>query len=113
MAELPSREAKWNLLCATGGVPHKEMSAFTGVSMPKGHKKWRARIQKDGKKTYLGSYDDEEEAARKYDEAAAILGRPLNFPKERRRGESCEGAGSDEDSCQRAVNQFARSGPFL
>ena len=35
---------------------------------------------KDGKKTYLGSFDDEEGAARKYDDIAATLGRPLNFP---------------------------------
>ena len=40
-----------------------------------------AGIQKDGKQAYLGYYGDEEEAARKYDVAAATQGRPLNFPR--------------------------------
>ena len=61
-------------------IPDNGQSAFRGVCWDKGGKKWRADIQKEGKKAYLGSYDDEEEAARKYDEAAATLGRPLNFP---------------------------------
>ena len=30
----------------------------------------------------MGRFDDEEEAARKYDEAAATLGPPLNFLKD-------------------------------
>jgi hypothetical protein len=62
-------------------IPDKGKSAFRGVCWDKGGKKWVARIWKDGKQAHLGNFDDEEEAARKFDEAAATLGRPLNFPR--------------------------------
>ena len=61
--------------------PDKRKSAFRGVSWHKGNKKWVAQIMKDGKTTNLGYFDDEQEAARKYGEVAATLGRTLNFPK--------------------------------
>ena len=38
--------------------------------------------QIDGKKYYLGTYDDEADAARAFDRVASALGRPLNFPEE-------------------------------
>ena len=65
--------------CSNISNPGK--SAFKGVCWHKASKKWVAGIWKDGKETYLGYYDDDEEAARRYDEAAAAMGRPLNFPR--------------------------------
>ena len=40
----------------------------------------RAQIKIDGKTKNLGYYHDEKEAARIYDEQAALLGKPVNFP---------------------------------
>ena len=67
---------------------HKS-SLFVGVHWSIGQKKWIARIRVDGKKVDLGSFSDEKAAARKYDEAAARIGRKLNFPAMRDR---CEAA---------------------
>jgi len=54
-------------------------SKFKGVSWAKGAQKWIAKIFIDGKNKNLGNFDSEEAAARKYDEAASPLGRPLNL----------------------------------
>jgi hypothetical protein len=55
-------------------------SKFKGVSWHKKKKKWVAQIMAGGKVTYLGYFESEEAAARKFDEVAAPLGRPINFP---------------------------------
>ena len=59
--------------------PHRP-SKYVGVSWFKQTKKWMASIMIDGKKKNLGYYHDEKEAARVYDEQAALLGKPVNFP---------------------------------
>ena len=41
---------------------------------------WRAQVDVNGKKKFLGSFASAEAAARAYDAAAAQLGRRLNFP---------------------------------
>jgi hypothetical protein len=48
-------------------------SKFVGVSWDKGHRKWKAHIKHDGKTQNLGSFDDEQEAARAFDTAARRL----------------------------------------
>ena len=55
-------------------------SKYVGVTWHKRDKKWEAAIKIDGKKKTLGYYHDEKEAARMYDEQAALLGKPVNFP---------------------------------
>jgi hypothetical protein len=48
-------------------------SEYVGVSWNKKRRKWKAQISHDGKNQYLGSYDDEREAARAVDTAARQL----------------------------------------
>ena len=50
------------------------------MSWYKRDQKWKAQINIDGKRAHLGHFDDEETAAQKYDEHAARLGWPRNFP---------------------------------
>ena len=45
------------------------------------HEEWEAQITIDGKLKHLGLFHDEKEAACKYDEQAALLNRPVNFPQ--------------------------------
>ena len=54
-------------------------SNYKGVYFLK--QQWVAQITIGGKKFGLGYYASEEEAARKYDEFAGPLGRPLNLPE--------------------------------
>ena len=57
-------------------------SDFVGVTWHRQDQKWQAAIKVEGKSLHLGHFLDEYEAARKYDEHAARLGRPVNFPEE-------------------------------
>lgn len=60
-------------------------SIYKGVLWDKSHGCWKAKIIVDGKRIMLGSFDMEESAARRYDQAAkAHFGEfaRLNFPSE-------------------------------
>jgi hypothetical protein len=45
-------------------------SKYKGVSWHRRAKKWQAQIKGNGKPMYLGTFDEEREAAKKYDEYA-------------------------------------------
>jgi len=57
-------------------------SKHRGVTWDKKYGKWRSAIYFDGKLKHLGLFKSEEEAARKFDEVAAALGRPVNFVRD-------------------------------
>jgi hypothetical protein len=76
-------------------------SKYFGVIWHEG--KWVARISDKGESRYLGSFDDEIDAARMYDEHARFMGMYLNF------GESDHAMGSGDLSTAATVG---RLGPF-
>ena len=64
-----------------GMAREKRTSEFVGVSWENRRKPWKASIDFEGKRKFLGYFDDEKDAARKYDEHAALEGKPVNFPQ--------------------------------
>jgi hypothetical protein len=72
---------------AEGESGPRQSSKYRGVSWFKRDHKWQAAITYDGKQHRLGSFEDEEEAARAYDRAAKVHkgGRAqLNFSTKQR-----------------------------
>ena len=69
--------------------------------------------QIDGKTYFLGTYDDEADAARVYARVARVLGRPLNFPEEDESeiiGPRSEGANQAVAEAVKAAETFLATG---
>lgn len=87
----PLDNRRCNLRLATLGENARNMrsrggsSRFKGVTWHRPSASWYAFIRKDYKRTFLGCFRDEEEAARAYDVAARTLHGEfarLNFPRD-------------------------------
>jgi len=75
----------------------RHSSHFTGVGWHVGQKCWIARVNVPGapSSTHLGNFATELEAARAYDAAARLHGKPTNFQAESASGPDGEGAESE------------------
>lgn len=59
--------------CWNRSTNYAGTSKFKGVCLDKKRNKWRAQIKLHGKGMFIGRYNDEEDAARAYDEKATEL----------------------------------------
>jgi hypothetical protein len=89
---LDNRKANLRIATHTQNVWHRRKfntpsrSTYKGVDWVQKQKKWRARIRVNGKRIYLGSFSDQIQAAKAYDQAARKFHgqfAALNFPNPR------------------------------
>lgn len=66
----------------THEAPPRYKSKYVGVRWYRPLLKWQARVTLDGKTEHLGYFENEEDAARAYDQRCAPTNRPVNFPGE-------------------------------
>ena len=72
-----SQEFDSSLLFGAKAVPSS--SLYSGVSWHKVSKRWAVQIRHDGKRHHVGYFNDEEEAARAYDEVRFFLCNSLKW----------------------------------
>jgi len=93
-------------------VLQQPSSEYHGVSWSKATQKFKAEIWTSGLSVHLGHFDKETDAALKYDEQAARLGRPLNFPVARhnqQRSKEFKARGSVSTAKRSALVDMGRS----
>jgi hypothetical protein len=77
--EAPAKRSKIRAISPYMG---KRSSEYVGVTWHKDRQNWEARITVDNNELSLGRFENEKDAAKKYDEYAAIYGKPVNFPQQ-------------------------------
>ena len=112
-----------NFPCAPGAAGHRptqkgRTSSHRGVSWDKSKKKWRAKIGVDGKVTRLGTFVDEDDAARAYDAAVRkhypgdkpVQGRAYNLAGSEG-GDDASDDGGDSSSSSSSSEEAAADRP--
>lgn len=84
-------------------IVERGSSSYSCVRWESGHNKWKADVMLE--RTRSSCFDDEQEAAREYDEAAAPIGRSLHFPGEERQGVRQQVNANDDSGHQRSSSR--------